>query len=135
MTALRQFLTGMGMTGTLLVFPAVGWAAPNLANLANQHGYNFDAGKLGSQRLPSSPRAGFTAPDVHGGRATSEIPGTACDTTYGVQLVRDRDYLPDDVVHRFDGGRACDGPVTQSGLSWSSGRFHFDARVVQRQES
>lgn len=52
-----------------------------------------------------------------------------------MQLVRHRPFLPDEVVRRFDGGRACDGAVTQSGISWSEGVYHFDGRVTKRQES
>ncbi|MFC5996818.1 hypothetical protein ACFQE5_21655 [Pseudonocardia hispaniensis] len=113
--------------GALLVgLPAVGWAAGAE--------YRFDATRLGNQRLPADPDSDFAAPAVSNGLVTSDLDGTACDSTYGVQLVRDRDYLPDEVVHRYN-GRACDGPATQTGVSWSRGRFHFDARVTARQES
>lgn len=52
-----------------------------------------------------------------------------------MQLVRHRPFLPDEVVHRFDGGRACDAAVTQSGLSWAEGTFHFDARVTSQESA
>lgn len=123
----RSFLLGTITVGLMIAVPVVAWAAP-------AHVYSFDATKLGNQRLPSAPRADFAAPAVKQARMTSDIQGTACDSAYSVQLVRNRDYLPDDVISRYDKGRACDEPVSQSDISWSSGRFHFDARVNQRQE-
>lgn len=113
--------------GVLLGMPAVAWAA--------SAGYQFDATRLGNQRLPANSSQDFPSVGVDNGRVTSDMDGTACDSTYGVQLVRARSFLPDEVVHRFDGGRACDGAVTRPGLSWGEGRYHFDVRVVQRQES
>lgn len=124
----RSLVVCVLASGLMFAAPISAWAGP-------AHVYNFDATKLGNQRLPSTPRSDFAAPAVRQARMTSDIQGTACDSTYAVQLLRNRDYLPDDVVSRYDRGRACDEPATQSGISWSSGRFHFDARVSKRQES
>jgi hypothetical protein len=126
-TGSRGLLAVAVAMGVLVGAPAVAWAATEE--------YGFDATELGNQRLPADSSQDFVSPDVGGGRITSDMDGTACDSTYGLQLVRARSYLPDEVVHRFDGGRACDGPVTQSGLSWGRGRYHLDVRVVVRQES
>lgn len=114
------------LVGVLLGLPAVAWAA--------SAGYQFDATRLGNQRLPADSGGDFRSPPVTNGRVISDLDGTACDSTYGVQLVRQRTALPDEVVHRHD-GRACDGPTSRSGLHWGEGRYHFDARVVARQES
>lgn len=110
------------LVGLLLGLPAVAYAGAAE--------YRFDATKLGNQRLPD-----FNSPAVSSGRVASDMDGTACDSTYDYQLVRHRSYLPDEVVHRNTDGRACDGQIVRSGLSWSAGRYHFDVRVVTRQES
>lgn len=123
----RRILVGLLAAGLVVGLPATAWAATR--------SYTIDATALGPQRLPADAAQDFRAPQVGDGRVTSDIDGTACDGTYAVQLVRHRPFLPDEVVHRFDGGRACDGPATQGGLSWGEGLFHFDARVTQRQES
>lgn len=123
----RALLTAVVLAGLVVGMPVTAYAA--------EQQYTIVADHLGNQRLPADPAADFASPPVAGGRVTSDIDGTACDSTYGVQLVRDRPYLPDAVVHRFDDGRACDPPVTQSGVSWDEGTYHFDARVTTRQES
>lgn len=119
-------LAGAAAISLVISMPVAAYAA--------ERQYTIVADQLGNQRLPADPASDFPTPAVTAGRVISDIDGTACDTTYGVQLVRQRPYLPDEVVHRFD-ARACDSPVTQSGLSWSEGRYHFDARVTTRQES
>lgn len=122
-----RLAAGSVVVAVLLGVPTIAWAGAE--------SYQFDATQLGNQRLPADPASDFPAPEVGNGSVTSDIDGTACDSTYAVQLIRARPFFPDEVVHRFDGGRACDGLVTQAGLSWPAGRFHFDARVTLRQES
>lgn len=128
MRLVRQSAVWATVAAVLFGLPAIAWAASSPR-------YEFDATQLGNQRLPADPAQDFPAPAVSNGSVTSDLDGTACDSTYAVQLVRGRPFLPDEVVHRFDGGRACDGPVTQDGLTWTEGTFHFDARVTLRQES
>lgn len=117
----RESVVGKLVAALFVGLPAAAYAATA--------GYRFDATKLGNQRA-----AGLRQPTVSAG-VTSDMDGTACDSTYDYQLVRHRSYLPDEVVHRNAGARACDGEIVRSGLSWSAGLYHFDVRVVKRQES
>lgn len=126
-TRARGFIGASVVIGILVGFPAVAWAATA--------SYGFDATMLGNQRLPGNSAEDFTSPAVSAGRVISDTDGTACDSSYGIKLVRHRSYLPDEVVCRLDNGRACDPPATRTGLSWGEGRYHFDARVIKRQES
>jgi hypothetical protein len=98
--AMSRALVGVFVLGGMMVgMPVTAYAA--------EKQYTIDANRLGNERLPAGPTADFPTPAVTGGRVTSDLEGTACDATYGVQLVRHRPYLPDDVVHRSTaGGRA-----------------------------
>ena len=118
----RTSVVAVVLAALFVGLPAVAYAATAE--------YRFDATKLGNQRLQD-----FNSPTVSSGRVTSDMDGTACDSTYDYQLVRHRSYLPDEVVHRNAGARACDGEIVRSGLSWSAGLYHFDVRVMKRQES
>jgi hypothetical protein len=117
--------TAVALTAASLVgLPTAAWAI-------TIHQENFVGSTLGTQRRPANSSNDWAMPSRSGsGSIGTDAPGTV--GVYGLQLVRDIAFLPDDVVAKLTGQPFSEPYTVYTGRSWPSGNYHFDFRVTTR---
>lgn len=82
-------------------------------------------------RLPSSVSHDDSMPAAKGnGYVESDISGCPVgNAAYSDRLVRNRTAMPDQVIVDRSMVRFCSAKTVNRGLTWSSGKFHWDVMV------